>query len=246
MWDLSLSTEISLLAAVFALIAWFMGRTLCKSKEYQVRSQLTQQQRENERLESLLIKKDADIQQAYDTIKLEQQQRVKLESQYATSQSVYESLQKTHHDVLKELQSSQACHVKYEELNKHHTNQATEYLQLKELYQKTLVELQDMTTANKQQKIYLEKYQLDNERLTQDGDAQARTIATLQHSLENHQALLLNREQSIHELTYQLGKAESQHKQAIEKYQQDLASSNSVISDLRSKVATYEILSTIG
>lgn len=246
MWNLTLTYEVGLLAAIFALIAWFMGRTLCKSKEHQVRSQLAQQERENKRLESLLMQKDTEIQQAYDNTKHEQQKLIKLEGQYATNQAVYENLQKTHHDVLKELQSSQASHVKYEELNKHHNNQAAEYLHLKELYQKTLIELQDMSSANTQQKIYLEKYKLDNEKLTQDCDAHARTIAALQHSLEQQQTLLLNRERSIHELTYQLGNAESQHKQTVEKYQQDLVKSNSVVNDLRSKVATYEILSTIG
>ncbi|OQX16358.1 MAG: hypothetical protein BWK73_03945 [Thiothrix lacustris] len=277
MWDLTLTYEISLLAAIFALIAWFMGRALCKSKEHQVRSHLVQQERENKRLESLLTKKDAEIQQAYDNTKHEQQKVMALEGQYAASQSTYEHLQTTHHNTLKELQSSQACQVKYEELNKHHADQAVEHLHLKDLYQQTLIELQDMSTANKQQKIYLEKYKLDNEKLTQDCDAQTRTIATLQHSLEHHQTLLLSREQSIHELTYQLGNIESQHKQlvinydeqlkahaalkkslentqdtlqeslkTVEKYQQDLVKSNNMVNDLRNKVATYEILSTIG
>ena len=246
MWNLTLTYEVGLLAAIFALIAWFMGRTLCKSKEHQVRSQLAQQERENKRLESLLMHKDTEIQQAYDNAKHEQQKLIKLESQYAANQAVYENLQKTHHEALKELQSSQASHVKYEELNKHHNNQAAEYLHLKELHQKTVIELQDMSGVNTQQKIYLEKYNLDNEKLVQDCDAHARTIAALQHSLEQQKTLLLNRERSIHELTYQLANAESQHNQTVEKYQQDLAKSNGVINDLKSKVATYEILSTIG
>jgi chromosome segregation ATPase len=277
MWDLTLTYEVSLLAAIFALIAWFMGRSLCKSKEHQVRSHLTQMERENNRLESLLIKKDTDIQQAQNSTRYEQKKVAELEHQYAASESTYANLQKNHHEILKELQSSQACHVKYEELNKHHTEQAVEYLHLKELYQKTLIELQDISNTNKQQKIHLEKYKLDNEQLTQDRDEQSRTIASLQHSLENHQKLLQSREQSIHELTYQLGNVESQHKQlvinydeqlkahitlkksweqiqdtlqeslkTVEKYQQDLVKSNGIVNDLRNKVATYEILSTIG
>ena len=64
MLDFSLEHEIILLAIIVVLIAWFMGRALCKSREYQVHSSLKEQRRENKRLETLLSRKDNDIHDA--------------------------------------------------------------------------------------------------------------------------------------------------------------------------------------
>lgn len=230
MLDLSLEHEIILLAIIVVLIAWFMGRALCKSREYQVHSSLKEQRRENKRLETLLSRKDNDIHDAYDNAKIEQQKFIDLKHQYEMNSAAHDNLQKIHHETLKDLQRSHSCQVKLTELGKHHDEMSAEYLGLKNTLHQTQEQLQESRNLCKQQKHELERYKADNEQLTNDNNEQARTIAVLQASLDRNQKLLQEREQNLQDLYYQLETEKTKNKQLLETCDSQLKS-NTLLKD---------------
>ena len=69
MLNLELGQELILISILLICIAWLMGRVVCTSKEYQVRSQLKMLKKEQDHLTTIVTQKDQEIQQLHLQIK---------------------------------------------------------------------------------------------------------------------------------------------------------------------------------
>lgn len=220
MLDFALEYELALLAAIALLVAWLMGRSVCKSHEHQIRSDLNKQQRENERLETTIARLDKDLHDAYDATKTEQQKFLDIRNQRELESLAHENLKKSHTQNLQELQRLESSQIQLAELNKHHNEQTAEYLGLQNTLHQTQVQLQESHNLSKQQKHELERFRQDNERLATDYDGQVRTITRLQNTLAKTEDNLREQTKTIQDLQHQLAMEKTRSQQLAMAYEE--------------------------
>lgn len=230
MSNLTLEQELILLAVLAFLIAWVMGRTFCKSKEHQVRSQFKQQKRESHRLESLLKKKEREIEKLSSSMQAEHQTLIETTQKLDLSQTSYQQLRNSHEDILKELQGVQGDRVRLTELSKHHDEQSAEYLALQEYAHQLKTELQESKQLQKQQKLSLEKSCFEHNELSQQFDEQLKNTLKLESTLQNQQKLLAEREMLLKETEYKWASEKTKTKE-LQVSQDELIKRNSMLKE---------------
>ncbi|MGV6809051.1 MAG: hypothetical protein ACWA5U_04170 [bacterium] len=209
MLDLALKYELVLLASIALMIAWLMGWTLCRSKEYKVRTTLKQQEQENQRIEKILLKKDQIVAEQYDKINNIQKALVDKTHEYTMIERSYQQLEKTHHETTKQLQSYESNRVKLNTLSEQYDEQAIELLNIKKVYHSTQHELQQCRDNHNKQQQTLEKYKVDYAQLAGDNQQYIKEMAQLNKKNETLEQSLIQQEQVTQTLEKKLNKAKS-------------------------------------
>lgn len=219
MLDLALKYELVLLAGFALMIAWFMGRSLCRSKEYQIKTELKQQQHESKRLEQLLLKKDQEIAEQYEEIKKVQKSLIDKSNDFNHSESNYKSLEKTHQDTITKLQNYETNKVKLDTLSQQYDEQAIELINLKKTQHETSGDLQQCRTTLNEQKHALEKHKVDYKQLNQENNENIKKIAQLTKNIEILENQLFNQQQAHQVLETNFNKLQSNHEELEDNYQ---------------------------
>jgi chromosome segregation ATPase len=219
MLDLALKYELVLLAGLALMIAWFMGRSLCRSKEYQIKTELKQQQHESKRLEQLLLKKDQEIAEQYEEIKKVQKSLIEKSNDFNHSESNYKSLEKTHQDTITKLQNYETNKVKLSTLSQQYDEQAIELINLKKMQHETSVDLQQCRITLNEQKHTLEKHKVDYKQLNQENNENIKKIAQLTKNIEILENQLFNQQQAHQVLQTNFNKLQNNYEELEDNYQ---------------------------
>jgi len=219
MLDLALKYELALLAGLAVMIAWFMGRSLCRSKEYQIKTELKQQQQKSKRLEELLLKRDEEIAEQYEEIKKTQKSLISKNNDFNNSESSYKSLEKTHHETITKLQNHETNKVKLDTLSQQYDEQAIELINLKKTHHETSSDLQQCRSTLNEQKHVLEKYNVDYKQLNQANNENIKKIAQLTKNIEILENQLFNQQQAHQTLENKFNKLKNTHEELDDSYQ---------------------------
>lgn len=219
MLDLALKYELALLAGLTVMIAWFMGRSLCRSKEYQVKTELKQQQQESKWLEKLLLEKDQEIAEQYEEIKKLQKSLISKNNDFNNSESSYKSLEKTHQETITKLQNYETNKVKLDTLSQQYDEQAIELINLKKTHHETNSDLQQCRITLNEQKYALEKYNVDYKQLNQANNENIKKIAQLTKNIELLENQLFNQQQAHQTLENKFNKLKNTHEELDDSYQ---------------------------
>ncbi|CAA6828326.1 MAG: Unknown protein [uncultured Thiotrichaceae bacterium] len=142
MSDLPLIYELGLVATLIALIAWFMGRTLCESKEHEVRATNQSLEIEKQHLVSRLAEKDTEINNLSDQLKDKQKQLVDVNYQCEMDAAVLSTLKKEQKEALNTVQTLTPYRIQYEQLTLHHEAQSKQMMDLKKATEQNQDEIQ--------------------------------------------------------------------------------------------------------
>jgi chromosome segregation ATPase len=229
MLGLPLLYEILLVVTLACLIAWLMGRTLCKSKEYEVRAANKSLQAANDRLESLLVKKEEEIHQSAQRLQTGQKTMAELQHQQKTAENLLAKLQQAHQASLASIQELIAYRTQFEELGKVHDGQSRQVITLQETLRQTQDERAQAMTLDVEQRNALETTIQQLQKEKRDDDA---LIAEQQVAYQQQKQTFEKEADNLNELMVQLKKHNAELQEANEQQRE-------VITALNEKVNGY-------
>ena len=256
MLNLELGQELILISILLICIAWLMGRVVCTSKEYQVRSQLkvlkkekdhlttvvTQKDEEiqnlnieiqkskeesEKRFKSILIQKEDESEKLNERLKNERIQLSTIQQNYDIEHTALDRLKHEHNKILEKMQNLTAFDIKFKALSKHYEEQSLEYVNLRNSLNDSQKEFKNIQNLHKKQQYDLKKYEFENKQLSTDYNDQVEKNISLNASLKEVKKELIS---SINSLEIQKG---------------DLEHCKSKNDALSKDVHAYKILSTI-
>ncbi len=184
MSDLPLAYELALVVAIACLISWFMGRVLCKSKEYVERAAKKSLKKEKEYLESQLEQKDVEIHQLSDQLKGEQRVITALKHQNDMTDEIFNTLKQDHKDTLNIVQRLTSYRTQFEELEKLHDDQSKQNIYLKETMEQAQSEVARTAILAEEQQATLVEYEQNQRKLEDTSTHQQSVIEQLQEKAQ--------------------------------------------------------------
>lgn len=256
MLNLELGQELILISILLACIAWLMGRAVCTSKEYQVRSKLKMLKKEQDHLTTVVTQKDHEIQQLHLQIKKSREESEKqlefisiqkedeskklleqlknkrtqlsaIKQDYDIEHTSLDHLKSEHNKILAKMQNLTAFDVKFKALSQYHEEQSLECIHLKNNLNNSQKEFKSIRNLNQQQQYDLKKYKSENKQLNMDYNDQVEKNISLNASLKAVNKDLMS---SINLIAIQKGELER------------CKSNNDALSK---DIQAYKILSTI-
>jgi hypothetical protein len=210
MLGLPLVYEMALVFTLACLLAWVMGRTFCKSNEYEIRTINKSLQAANDRLECLLVKKDQDIHQLSQRMQAEQKTVTELQNLQKITENLFAKLQVEHQASLATIQELAAYRIQFEELSKVHDDQSKQVVMLQATIRQTQDEMAQTIALGKQRCNVLENNVLqftedkhNTDLLILEQQAVLTTYQQKQQALENE---INNRNECIAQLEKQHSK----------------------------------------